>query len=161
MLFFFSKSNALRHLSVLFLLTCHSNILLGARLLSEDSINDENDYEINDIESRVEGRSEGEIAYTFAFFLLLKEGVYCNRADSKLNENTDIDLEYCADLCASEIGCTFFVFGYDDNWFLGTRALCYWTKVRTENNFPICEEGYEDGGWDEDENFNLFVLNRK
>ena len=63
MLFFFSKSNALRHLSVLFLLTCHSNILLGARLLSEDSINDENDYEINDIESRVEGRSEGEIAY--------------------------------------------------------------------------------------------------
>ena len=63
--------------------------------------------------------------------------------------------------CANEIGCHFFVFGTEVNWSLDIQALCYWTKVGTEDGVPICAEGYPDGGWNEDEDFNLFALARK
>ena len=73
----------------------------------------------------------------------------------------DIDLEDCAELCSNEIGCHFFVFGTEVNWSLDIQALCYWTKVGTEDGVPICAEGYPDGGWNEDEDFDLFALARK
>ena len=84
----------------------------------------------------------------------MKSEVWCKDRDSDLSKK--YSLEKCAEVCANEIGCHFFVF-----WVRKWEGWCYWTKTWTENGKPICEEGEDDGGWDEHKDANLYQIIRK